>query len=129
MTTPVPVQVYIGFDWLISASLTDSSGNPLNISTWTIAGDLWLPLQSSPSALAATNVNLAAASFQFLVPKAMTAQLAAQQGNSAGQPAPFTGQPVSYPCRIMVNYTDGLGDRFALRPIFLLPLDPRTSLL
>ena len=122
MTTPVPVQVYIGYDWLISASLTDSSGAPLNISTWTISGDLWLPFQTSSTSIAATSVNVAAASFKFLVPKSLTAQVTAQQ------PASSAAQSVSYPCRIMVGYLDGLGDKFALRPIFLLPLDPRTSL-
>ena len=125
MATAIPVQVYIGYDWLISASLTDASGVPLNISTWTIAGDLWLPFQTSatPTVIPATNVNLTAASFQFFVPKATTAQILPQQ------PTDPTGQPVSYRCRIMVNYTDGSGDRFALRPIFILPLDPRNSTL
>ena len=118
MTSPIPL--YIGYDWLIPVALMDSAGHPLDISTWTVSGDLWLPGQSlgQASTILATDINVPAASFAFFVPRISTAQV-----------APQTPVATTFPCRIMVGYTDAAGDRFALRPIYILPLDPRTSTL
>ena len=118
MTTPAAIPLYVGYAWSIPVSLTNPDGTPLDISTWTIAGDLWLPGQSLTQGivLPAMNVNVGAASFRFVVPKTTTANIPTQQPGSTG-----------FPCRIMVNYTDATGTEFALRPIFILPLDPRSS--
>ncbi len=119
MATAIPVQQYIGYDWVFpSISLTDAAGIPLNIASWTLAGDLWLTGQSIGQAMVipATNINVAAASFQFFVSRDITVGV-----------IPQTPAATAYPCRIMVKYTDGAGHVFALRPIFILPLDPRSS--
>ncbi|MFB0491936.1 hypothetical protein ABIE45_004522 [Methylobacterium sp. OAE515] len=118
-TTPAPAPIaisrYVGYAWRIPAQMTDLDGAPLDISTWTIAGELYVPDQLAPSPIAARNIDVATASFEFYLAPEQTKDIIPHRLDSRG-----------YPCRIMVTYTDAEGETYPYGLICILPLDPRT---
>jgi len=118
-TTPDPAQVaisrYVGYAWRVPAQMTALDGTPLDISTWTIGGDLYVPGQLAPSPISARMVDVPNAKFEFYLTPDQTKGIKPQSRDATG-----------YPCRIMVTYTDAGGETYPYGLIYILPLDPRT---
>ena len=119
MTTPDPAQIaisrYVGYAWRIPAQMTDLDGEPLDISGWTIGGQLYVPEQFEPTPISPRGIDVATASFEFYLPPEQTKGIRSQRPEARG-----------YPCRIMVTYTTAEGETFPYGLIYIAPLDPRS---
>ncbi len=97
------------------AQMTDLAGVPLDISDWTIGGQLYVPDQFEPTPISPRSVDVATASFEFYLSPEQTKAIAPQRLGDRG-----------FPCRIMVTYTDAAGETFPYGLIYIVPLDPRS---
>lgn len=103
MNAIVPLQRYRRDDWVVPCQIQDASGSAIDITGYTIGGELWLPGYGVPSALSVANGGIVrgpdvAGRFTVVAPRLLTANALAALGST----------------RVLLYWIDTFGRRLTL---------------